>query len=124
MKLLLVDDDAFLRDMYALKFTECGHTVDAVDTGTLALSRLQNSLDFEAVVLDMVMPGMSGVDLIKEIKQRFPTFKAILIVLSNQGQPEDVEEAMEAGAHGYIIKAESVPSEVVRKVEAIVKSKA
>jgi CheY-like chemotaxis protein len=121
MKLLLVDDDAFLRDMYATKFGECGYTVDAADSAMAALTVLEQNSDFDVILLDMVMPGMTGVELISAIKERFPDTKTTFIVLSNQGQSEDIKEAMEAGAHGYIVKAESIPSEVVRKVEAIVK---
>jgi CheY-like chemotaxis protein len=123
MKILLVDDDAFLRDMYAIKFGECGHTVDVAESGILALSKLQQQSDFDVVLLDMIMPGMGGVELIKEIKNRFPKMSAKYIVLSNQGQHEDIEEAKRAGAHGYIIKAESIPSDVVKKVEAFAKQK-
>ncbi len=123
MKILLVDDDAFLRDMYAIKFGECGHTVDVAEGGVLALSKLQQQSDFDVILLDMVMPGMSGVELIKEIKTRFPNLNSKYIVLSNQGQHEDIEEAKKAGAHGYIIKAESIPSEVVKKVEEFIKKK-
>lgn len=122
MKLLLVDDDAFLRDMYATKFSECKHTVDAADSAAAALTKLEQNSDFDVILLDMVMPGMSGIELIATIKERFPDIKPIFIVLSNQGQSEDVKEAMEAGAHGYIVKAESIPSEVVRKVEAFAKT--
>lgn len=121
MKLLLVDDDAFLRDMYALKFSESGHEVDAVDGGLSALAKLEQVQDFELIVLDMIMPGMSGVELLEAIKLKFPDLKAKRIVLSNQGQDEDIREATEAGAVGYIIKAESIPSDVVKKVEAIAK---
>jgi CheY-like chemotaxis protein len=122
MKILLVDDDAFLRDMYATKFSECGHAVDAADSAVAALTKLEQVNDFDVILLDMVMPGMSGIELITAIKQRFPDVKATFIVLSNQGQSEDIKEAMEAGAHGYIVKAESIPSEVVRKVEAFAKT--
>ncbi len=122
MKLLLVDDDAFLRDMYATKFSECNHTVDAVDSAAAALTKLEQINDFDIILLDMVMPGMSGIELITTIKERFPDIQPIFIVLSNQGQSEDIKEAMEAGAHGYIVKAESIPSEVVRKVEAFAKT--
>jgi CheY-like chemotaxis protein len=121
MKLLLVDDDAFLRDMYATKFTECGHIIDAADSAVGALQKLQQDQSFDVVLLDMIMPGMGGVELISTIKERFPDMKSKYIVLSNQGQHEDIEEATTAGANGYIIKAESIPSEVVRKVEAMVK---
>ncbi len=121
MKLLLVDDDAFLRDMYALKFSECGHEVDAVDSGLAALAKLEQVKDFELIVLDMIMPGMNGVELLEAIRDKYPDLAAKRIVLSNQGQDEDIREATEAGAIGYIIKAESIPSDVVKKVEAIAK---
>ncbi|MCA9359663.1 response regulator [Candidatus Kaiserbacteria bacterium] len=121
MKLLLIDDDAFLRDMYATKFTASGYSVEVADSASSALRILQGGQDFSVILLDMVMPGMTGVELIEEIKNQFPDLKAKCIVLSNQGQQEDIDKAMEAGAVGYIIKAESVPSDVVKKVEALSK---
>jgi CheY-like chemotaxis protein len=121
MKLLLIDDDAFLRDMYAKKFSDSGHDVEVADSGISALSLIDRNQDFDVVLLDMIMPGMSGVELIEEIKTRFPDFAAKCIVLSNQGQSEDIKEATDAGAVGYIIKAESVPSDVVKKVEKLAK---
>lgn len=121
MKLLLVDDDAFLRDMYALKFTESGYDVLSAETPLKALAILDTATDFDAVLLDMVMPGMSGTELIQTIKNKFPSLKTKFIVLSNQGLHEDVDKAIEAGAAGYIIKAESIPSEVVKKVEEFLK---
>ncbi|MBY0309945.1 response regulator [Patescibacteria group bacterium] len=119
MKILLVDDDNFLRDMYATKFSQTGHTVDAVDNGAAALTKLSSTQDYDVVMLDMVMPGMSGLELLVKIREEFPKLKAKLIVLSNQGQEEDIREATAAGACAYIIKAESVPSEVLSKVEAV-----
>ncbi|MCA9360579.1 response regulator [Candidatus Nomurabacteria bacterium] len=121
MKLLLIDDDAFLRDMYATKFTSCGYEVEVADSAVNALRVIQNNQELDIILLDMVMPAMTGVELIKEINTQFPSLKAKCIVLSNQGQPEDIKEAMDAGAVGYIIKAESVPSDVVKKVEELSK---
>jgi CheY-like chemotaxis protein len=122
MKLLLVDDDAFLRDMYGMKFSECGHTVDVAENPTAALNKISQNQDFDVMLLDMVMPGMTGVELIVTIQEQFPQLQTKFIVLSNQGQAEDVEKAMAAGALGYIIKAESIPSDVVKKVENLVKT--
>lgn len=121
MKLLLIDDDAFLRDMYAIKFSENGYKVEVAEGASAALLKIEQNQDLDIILLDMIMPGMSGVELIKEIRTQFPDLKAKCIVLSNQGQPEDIREAEEAGAVGYIIKAESVPSDVVKKVEVLSK---
>jgi CheY-like chemotaxis protein len=116
MKLLLIDDDAFLRDMYAIKFSESGYSVDVAESASVALSKIEANTDFDVILLDMIMPAMTGTELIREIKIRFPDMKAKCIVLSNQGQQEDINEAMAAGAVGYIVKAEAVPSDVVKKV--------
>lgn len=123
MKLLLVDDDAFLRDMYATKFSEFKHTVDVAESPAQALLKLQQDPSFDVILLDMIMPGMSGVELMNTIIETFPTSKAKFIVLSNQGQSEDIDEAMKAGALGYIIKAESIPSDVVKRVEELAGNK-
>lgn len=118
MKILLVDDDNFLRDMYATKFLEYGHDVTPAEHATDAL-RILESNTFDLMLVDMIMPGMTGVELLTQIKNIMPDSTMKCIVLSNQGQDQDISEATEAGAIGYIIKAQSVPSEVVKKVEQI-----
>lgn len=121
MKLLLIDDDVFLRDMYAKKFSDSGHEVEVAEGATIALAKINRTPDFDVILLDMIMPGMSGIELIQAIKRDYPQCKAKCVVLSNQGQEEDIKGAKAAGAVGYIIKAESVPSVVVKKIEALVK---
>ena len=116
MKLLLVDDDAFLRDMYATKFAEAGDKVEIAKDGKEAL-RLIEEDSFDAVVTDMIMPGITGADLIKEIVKN----DNVCIVLSNQGEQSDIDAAKKAGAKGYIIKADLIPSEVVKKVHNLIK---
>jgi len=75
---------------------------------------------FDVVIMDMVMPGMTGIELLQEIQKKPKKGTCKYIVLSNQGEHTDIEAAEEAGADGYIIKAESIPSEVVTKVYNIV----
>jgi CheY-like chemotaxis protein len=121
MKILLVDDDTFLRDMYATKFIECGHAVVTAVHATDALRIIEQGTDtFNLIIVDMIMPGMTGVELITELRKLHADSPVQFIVLSNQGQDQDIDEAKAAGAIGYIIKAQSVPSEVVRKVEQII----
>ncbi len=119
MNILLIDDDAFLRDMYATKFTEEGDTVQVAQDGNAGLSVLAEQF-FDVVIVDMVMPGMSGLDFLEAIPKDGEHKKCKFIVLSNQGEDSDIQAATKAGAHGYIIKAESIPSEVVAKVHNIV----
>lgn len=123
MKILLVDDDAFLRDMYASKFISCGHEIDAADGSSSVIAKLQNGDCYDLIIMDMIMPGTSGIELLKIIKKDFAQAVKSCIFLSNQGQEEDINEASKAGAIGYIIKAHSIPSEVVKKVEEIVANK-
>ncbi len=119
MKILLVDDDAFLRDMYASKFISSGHEVEVVDSSASTIAKMQNGQKYDLVILDMVMPGTTGVELLAIIKEKFNEQVGQCIFLSNQGQDEDIREATEAGAIGYIVKAHSIPSEVVKTVEDI-----
>ncbi|MEL6805894.1 MAG: response regulator transcription factor [Bacteroidota bacterium] len=118
MHILLVDDDSFLRDMYATKFTESGHTVSAAASGEEGLQVLKDK-SFDVVLLDMVMPGMSGIELLQQATTLVDDATKF-VVLSNQGEDSDKTAAKEAGAMGYIVKAESIPSEVVTKVEAMI----
>jgi DNA-binding response OmpR family regulator len=120
MKILLVDDDTFLLDMYAAKFTGSGHGVDAAKSVEEALEKLSTSGPYQAILLDMVLPGMTGIDFLNEIRTRNLAQGAKLIVLSNQGDQSDIDAALAAGAHGYIVKAHMIPSEVVAKVVSIV----
>ena len=122
MKLLLTDDDSFLLDMYAVKFVAAGYEVVAVKDGEAALAVLREGATFDVILLDMVMPGMSGVELLRTItKEHLGGDTCKYIVLSNQGERPDIAAAKEAGAIGYIVKAELMPSEVVEKVTHMVK---
>lgn len=122
MKILLVDDDAFLRDMYATKFSEKGHMVDVAETAEGALTKLGEGT-YDAVLLDVVMPGMSGIELLMQVKAKKLGGDPMCIMLSNQSEKGDREAALSAGAAGYIVKAELIPSEVVDEVAKLVSHK-
>ncbi len=122
MKILLVDDDAFLRDMYATKFEQEGDAISVAESGTVALQNLSEA-SFDVVLMDMVMPGMTGLDLIEEIHKLDGHKDTKCIILSNQSEPADKEAAAKLGAVGYIVKAEMLPSEVVEEVHSIVGKK-
>ncbi len=122
MKILLVDDDVFLRDMYATKFTELKHDIETAGSGEEAINKLRES-DFDAVLMDMVMPAMTGIEILRRIKVEKLGGEPLCIMLSNQSEESDKKAALEAGALGYIVKAEYIPSEVVTEVLNLIKKK-
>lgn len=117
--ILLVDDDSFLLDMYALKFKQCGSTVEAMSDPAAALEKLRQGFSPDIILLDVIMPNMSGFDFLESVKKEGLAKSASVIMLSNQGQKEDIDKAMKLGAAGYIIKASAIPSEVCDKALSI-----
>lgn len=119
----IVDDDQFLLDMYVLRFKEAGHTVEAFMESRKFLETLRAGHHADALIMDIVMPDIDGFSLLKTIKDEKLAGDAAIIVLSNQGQDSDVDRALEFGIDGYIVKASTVPSEVLSQIETIIKKK-
>lgn len=118
-KIYIVDDDQFLLEMYAIKFKEEGIAVESSMESTEALERLREGLEVDVLILDVVMPEIDGLGLLKTVKEEKLGGDPVVIMLSNQGQDSDMEKAKELGVDGYIIKASAVPSEVLKQVEDI-----
>jgi len=116
---LIVDDDKFLLDMYAMKFAEQGFDVESALSGTDALALLESGKKPNVILLDIVMPGVDGFEVLSTIKEKKLAENSILIILSNLGQREDVDKGLSLGAAGYIVKASATPSEVVTRVKEI-----
>jgi len=123
-RIYLVDDDRFLLDMYAVKFRNGGHEVTAFQGGELALEALRKDPKPDAILLDIVMPGIDGFEVLEVIKKENLAGTAKIIVLSNQGAESDLERAKALGAHGYIIKASAIPSEVFSETIKIIEKPA
>jgi CheY-like chemotaxis protein len=108
-KILIIDDDSFLLDMYALKFKQSGFEVDTALGSVVALEKLRNGAVPDIMLLDLVMPVMDGFELLEKIKEENLVPTTIKVVLSNRGQASDVDRAKELGAVGYIVKASCTP---------------
>ena len=118
-KILIVDDDKFLVDMYSLKFNENGYEVTTASSGADAVKKLEAGLVPDIYLVDVVMPIMDGFELVENIKEKFDGHRGVIVILSNLGQKEDVEKGLSLGADGYIVKASATPTEVVNKVREI-----
>ena len=116
VKVLIVDDDKFLLNMYSLKFGKNGFEVRVGVGGTDALKVIHEGYVPDIILLDLVMPGMDGLELLTQIKLEKLAPQAVVIMLTNQGQPSDIRRAEDIGVAGYIVKATTIPSEVVDEV--------
>ena len=116
--ILIIDDDGFLLDMYARKFKGCGMDVEAVTDPAVALDKLRKGGEYSMLLVDVIMPGMSGFEFLEAVHKEGLAKKSAIVVLSNQGQDADIERAKSLGAKGYIIKASAIPSEVCERAIA------
>ncbi len=121
LSILLVDDDTFLLDMYSVKFAKSGFEVKTAVGGEAALKILRDKFSPDVLVLDVVMPTMDGLQLLERIRKEKLAAKAIVIMLTNQSQSEDIDRATTLGVNGYIVKATTIPSEVLTEVMEIIK---
>src|SRR3989338_9807298 len=116
---LLVDDDRFLLDMYSLKFTKGGLAVVTACGSKEALEHLRNGLVPDVMVLDIIMPTMDGLELLGVIRKENLAPRSTVIMLTNQSQSSEIEKAKQLGVDGYIVKATTIPSEVLSEVKNI-----
>ena len=120
---LIIDDDAFLLDMYATKFLQKDLIVTSAPGTLEALEKLRAGFAPDVMVVDLVMPAMDGFEFLEVVKNEGLAKHTVIIILSNLGQQEDIDRGLALGASGYIIKASATPSEVVEKVLEVLEKK-
>jgi len=119
IKILMVDDDQFLLGMYAAKFEKNNFEVKTAASGQDAILIIKAGYIPDILILDLIMPSMDGFAIFEEIKKENLAPKAVTIMLTNQGQSAEVSRAKELGFKGFIVKAMTVPSDVVEQIAKI-----
>lgn len=119
-KILIVDDDTFLLDMYALKFSKSNFDVTIAIGAEDALKRIREGFSPDIILLDIMMPQIDGFDFMEIMNKEHLVPNAKRIILSNKGQSSDISRGQSLGSVGYIVKASSTPSEVIEKVNDII----
>jgi len=119
IKVLVVEDDTFLAGMYVTKLKLEGFEVELANDGEKGLKMAKN-YNPSIILLDIILPKMSGFDVLKSLKNERQTKNIPVILLTNLGQRDDVQKGLDLGAEDYLIKAHFMPSEVVEKIKKLV----
>jgi DNA-binding response OmpR family regulator len=117
-KILIVEDDAFISDIYQVKFSQEGFDVMLAENGVEALKKMEEFVP-DIILLDVIMPYMDGMETLKNIRKNGTWKKIPIIMLTNISEKEKVTEGMNGGANDYLVKSHFTPSEVVDKVNIL-----
>jgi DNA-binding response OmpR family regulator len=118
-KVLMIDEDRFLRKVYREKFSKEGFEFLEATNGIEGLNKILFEKP-DVVILDLILPGKTGFDVLIEAKMKRETKNIPFIILSNLSQESDVKKGLELGAIDYLIKSEVSLSDVVKRVKEII----
>lgn len=124
-KILIIEDDNTLQEMYCEKFEMCNFLVDKASTGKEGLKKLKDDIP-DIILLDIMMPEMNGLEMLKEMKKNRVFREIPVILLTNLGEKKidmDTELSFALGVKDYLIKTKHTPDEIVAKVKKILKIK-
>jgi DNA-binding response OmpR family regulator len=117
-KILIVEDDKFVSELYGHQFSKYGFFAKVAGDGEKALEFIGQD-KFDAVLLDIMIPKIDGIEVLKRLKADTKTKDTQVIILSNLGQDELIKQALQMGAKAYIIKSLYTPDQVVAEVRSI-----
>lgn len=119
-KILLIEDDKFLRELMVKKLLTMDYDVTSAVDGESGLSMIKE-VKPDVVLLDLILPGINGFEVLEKAKQDPEIADIPVIILSNLGQKEDIERGQKLGAADFMIKAHFTPQEVVNKIKTILR---
>lgn len=120
VKVLVVDDDEFLSNIYVISLRRYGFGVSVARNGEEGLAAARKDKP-DIILLDLMMPKMDGFETLENLKSDDGLKDIPVLVLSSLGQKEDTSRAMDLGAADYLRKTETLPNECLRKVYAALK---
>ena len=118
-KILLVEDDSFLSDIYQVKMTNEGFEVAAAMNGVEAIESLEKGLYPDLILLDIIMPYMDGMEVLRKVKSSEDWKNIPVILLTNLSDKSQIEECMSLGASDYLVKSHYTPSMVMERIYSL-----
>ena len=120
-KILIVEDDQFLREFYQELLSGEGYMVDIAEDGEIAQTKIKAG-GYKLVLLDIMLPKKDGVQILEDLKQNPVSNLGQIIVLTNLGQDEIIKKCFELGASGYMIKSALNPEQVLEEIRNYLKA--
>jgi DNA-binding response OmpR family regulator len=117
-KLLVVEDDQFLRELYVEILTNEGFAVDQAIDGEEAYNKMYAG-GYDLVLLDIMLPKADGLKILEKLKTETPPMKpnGSVVVLSNMDHDSAIAKAISLGARGYMIKSDQTPDQIIKKIK-------
>lgn len=119
-KILIVEDDNFVAEVYLAKLSEMGYEAILAQNGEEGLAALKKD-KIDLILLDILMPIMNGMEMLEEIKKQEDWKNIPVILLTNVGEKESIQKVREMGVKNYLIKSHFTPAEVIEKIESVFK---
>ena len=119
-KILIIEDDKFLRELIVSKLTKENYRVFEAADGEEGVKKIREEKP-DLILLDLILPGIDGFEVLSQMKSDPAVSSIPVIILSNLGQKEDVERGLTLGATDYMIKAHFSPGEIIAKIKSILK---
>ncbi|HRY82369.1 MAG TPA: response regulator [Candidatus Moranbacteria bacterium] len=119
--IMIVEDDSFVMDIYETKIAKEGFGVITAVNGAEAVKKLEEGARPDLILLDIIMPYMDGLEVLKKIKSNDNLKNIPVVLLTNLSQKEEIQEGFDLGAEDYLIKSHFTPSEVMEKINKYLK---
>lgn len=119
-KILVIEDDKFLRELIVRKLSDDGFTTSEAIDGEEGIKKIREEKP-DLILLDLILPSIDGFEVLSQIKEDESLKSIPVIILSNLGQKEEVEKGLKMGAVDYLIKAHFTPGEIIEKIKNILK---
>ena len=121
-KIIIVEDDKFLGGLVSKKLVEEGCAVHHIESGELAQAASESEMP-DLMFLDLLLPGMSGFDVLAGMKNSDKTKNIPVILLSNLGEREDIRRGLDLGATSFLIKASMTVDSIIAEASRILRAR-
>lgn len=117
-KLLLIEDDKSLSQMYAKKFSQEGWEITIAHEGSEGIQKAREG-GFEMIVLDLMLPGISGIDVLEILRSDSRTVKVPVVIYTNYGDNFNREKCLSYGADEFVLKVDSTPESLCETISKV-----